>query len=284
MTDQTRVPMAAFMRKLSRQAEKTFARYGGIDMSWVAITADGREALVGTPVTKDAKDDLAERMRTFFKEHGVVRFGCVYEAWGAPGVDPQRPSEHPDRMEIIGIQIEDISGEMMMGMRRIMRPAGGKPYLAALELDEQGAPPVGRFSGLLLPDYATMPADGLIDAMRANKALNPRARQALYAEISRRMGVGEPRVRGSFELPADEGTVFVARDPAAPIEVMGRRAQSGELCIGAIMVPRPHLDLDAAPIPVELVTGPEAERLISLVLAKLAANAMPTEADRRSAN
>ena len=78
------------------------------------------------------------------------------------------------------------------------------------------------------------------------------------------------KIRSSSELPDDEGRVFVTYVPDAPFHVMGRRADSGELFVGAI-VPKEKItaeNLRNAPVRVEVVTGREAEDLIAAVLSE----------------
>jgi hypothetical protein len=67
----------------------------------------------------------------------------------------------------------------------------------------------------------------------------------------------------SSELADDEGTVFVTNVPGTPFQVFGRRGPTGELFVRATCEMS-----NGKPPPewVEVVKGPEAERLISLVL------------------
>jgi len=76
-----------------------------------------------------------------------------------------------------------------------------------------------------------------------------------------------PRIRNSNELPDDVGRVFVTAVPDAPIQLVGRRdPETGELCVvGALGPPRKDIPApsgDDLPSYIEVVTGPEAERLI----------------------
>jgi hypothetical protein len=83
-------------------------------------------------------------------------------------------------------------------------------------------------------------------------------------------GKSMTRIRSSSELPDDEGRVFVTLVPDAPFQVMGRRANSGELFVRA-MVPKGRItteNLRDAPVRVEVITGQEAEDLIAAVLSE----------------
>ena len=119
----------------------------------------------------------------------------------------------------------------------------GKPYLGKLGEICRPDHIAGRFLGLL-PSAAHA---------QAAKEVSP-ASDAL------------PRIRRSSELPDDVGRVFVTNVPGAPIQVMGRRdPANGELCLGSVMQPD-QSDIAAwTPDWVEIVTGPEAERLILAV-------------------
>jgi len=76
------------------------------------------------------------------------------------------------------------------------------------------------------------------------------------------------RVRRSSELPDHVGRVFVTAVPNVPIQVMGRRdPATGELCVGSIGTPQKDAPWPPVDLPswIEVVTGPEAERLILAV-------------------
>jgi hypothetical protein len=78
------------------------------------------------------------------------------------------------------------------------------------------------------------------------------------SEASGRMDVFAPRP--SSELPDDEGAV-----PGAPFQVLGRRGKTGELFVGGTFEPDGDFKekiSEAHEHGVEIVTGPEAERLI----------------------
>ena len=81
-------------------------------------------------------------------------------------------------------------------------------------------------------------------------------------EASSRMNVFAPRP--SSELPDDEGTVFITNVPEAPFQVLGRRG-TGELFVGRTFEPNGDFKKkmsEAHEHGFEVVTGPEAERLI----------------------
>jgi len=135
--------------------------------------------------------------------------------------------------------------EVLTAFRDIVRPAHGKPYLGKLGAIERPRGLYGRWLGLL-------PSKGHAEALRER----PQHNSTLL-----------PRIRNSNELPDDVGRVFVTAVPDAPIQLVGRRdPETGELCVvGALGPPRKDIPApsgDDLPSYIEVVTGPEAERLI----------------------
>jgi hypothetical protein len=85
------------------------------------------------------------------------------------------------------------------------------------------------------------------------------------------------RIRCSRELPDDAGRVFVTYVPGAPLQILGRRdPATGELCVGSVYFPPPGVPppTDDLPGHIEIVTGPEAERLILAVHRRLTERAI----------
>jgi hypothetical protein len=255
---------------MSRTAEQHFNRVGGVDPMWLVETASGEQRLIVSPIeaptalaAHDYKDRLAAKMRETFRELDVVRYARAVEAWSAPHGRPDVSRDqaalqyaaigytfanHPDRREVVHIAAED-GTEHIFALREIVRPQQGKPYLGKLGEISRPDHIEGRFLGLL-PNEAHE---------RAAKEATP------PSDVL-------PRLRSSGELPDDIGRVFVTNVPNAPIQVMGRRdPATGELCAGStILSPSPLKDMPASYLSdVEIVTGPEAERLILAVHARL---------------
>jgi len=260
------VPLEALLRRLSRMAEQHFNRVGDIDPMWLVETASGEQRVIVSPIVApsplaaaDYKDQLADKMRELFAENGVVRYARAMECWTIPGSGEmtceQRAlqyaalgytfANHADRREIVDISAED-STQFLRAFRDIIRPAGGKPYLGKLSAIERQDQVEGRWLGLL-------PSTGHAAALRERpSAQEPR------------------RIRSSSELADDVGTVFVTAVAGAPLQIYGRRdPANGELCVGGVAMPKGdhRLEMIAANLGgVELVTGPEAERLILAAL------------------
>jgi hypothetical protein len=239
---ETIVPLDALLRRASRIAENMFDEHAEVDMFWLVENAAGEQQMIASPVAvppgvsgPEYKQALAESMREFFREHGIVRYARACECWTVKDEAYQGPvAQHPQRREIVFIDADD-GCKYLGAMREIIRPPQGKPYLGKLGAIEQGEPG-GRFTNLFA-------------------------------------------VRPSSELADDEGTVFVTHVPGADIQIIGRRGPTGELFVsqvGYVSGPFDEQGLreDAAAhgVDIEIVTGPEAERLIARVQQKLSSD------------
>jgi hypothetical protein len=260
----TRPPLDALIRRVSRLAEKRFNEHGDIDPMWLTENARGEQQMIITPVIADSplaaadvKDRIAAEMRKHFAENDVVRYAVAMEAWTLTDAErKQVPTteqaaleyaamgytlkNHPDRREIVCIEADD-GTEVLTAERDIIRPAHGKPCLGKLGPIERYDQLTSRWTGLL-------PSKGHEQALRERPAPEP-----------------SRRARFSRELPDDVGTVFVTAVPNAPFQLTGRRdPTNGELCLGAIARPPKDMPWPPADHPtwIEVVTGPEAERLI----------------------
>ncbi len=244
------VPLAAFLRRVSRIVEKRFDETGEVPPSWALVTAGGKAHLVVTPFPATAEDPCGDNakkagvafMRDYFREHDVIRYAFTAEAWRGGESASVRPTMDPNRTEVMALIAEDRDGAITAS-REIIRSTNGKPYLGKLELDD-GPHALGysQFGNLIF----------------------------------------EKRPRSSDELPDDEGTVFVTNVPGASFQIIGRRGPTGELFAGSLMRTdqfasrlqqagrdlsevTSHLDVPGVGR-VEIVTGQEAERLVSDVI------------------
>ena len=87
-------------------------------------------------------------------------------------------------------------------------------------------------------------------------------------------------VKYSFELPADEGVVFIAYSEGAPFAVLGRRGNDGHLYVGQTFCGPDGKPLgpDILDAPgVEKVTGAEADALIAAIMAEQRARSVVPE-------
>jgi hypothetical protein len=81
-------------------------------------------------------------------------------------------------------------------------------------------------------------------------------------------------IKSTKELPDDVGSVFVTRVPGAPFQALGRRAPDGELHVGSRLYPHRMAEFDDImagldDLPVEIITGREAERLLAMLCFEL---------------
>jgi hypothetical protein len=146
--------LEAMMRTISLIAERKLDELGGFDPFWLADTFEGGLVIFETanvPLnTREEKDFLIAQVRKVFRIKHVHRFVSAVEAWGSATVSAgQRPSEAPDRMEVVYIHGED--GFKRLGaVRYIVRADDSKPHLTALdEIVDEAAYGRGRFTDLL---------------------------------------------------------------------------------------------------------------------------------------
>ena len=131
---------------------------------WHAVFGNDEHVLIATPWSNDhEKDTVVKGLRKMFAAEQVKRFAFIVEAWTAQVTQPEnvtkaqkayleydgpRPSEHPDRREVLMITAEDRSGESIMGWYYILRPEHGPPKLSPLEVMSTDNM-AGRMMGLL---------------------------------------------------------------------------------------------------------------------------------------
>jgi hypothetical protein len=267
--------LAALLRRVSRMAERTFDKQGDVDPLWLIENADGEQTGLITPIitstplaAAEEKDRIAAEVRTLFAEKGIVRYACAMEVWKLAESAQQAMTKeqrglqyaamgytlanHPDRREAVVLNAED-GAEALTAFRDIIRPPHGKPYLGKLGAIERIDSVESRWLGLL-------PSAAHAAALRERPPTVPELKP----------------FRLSKDLSDDVGTVFVTNVAGAPLQLTGRRdPANGELCVGLIVGPGKD-----APWPppvalawVEIVTGPEAERLILSVHGYLTAQA-----------
>jgi hypothetical protein len=163
MSPRTHISLEAMARRLSRMADDMFSRCGELPhMLWYLDAADemGMHMLV-VPAIEEQREVIPVALRKYFAEHGVTRFVSATECWyssvpnegGVPPVLVVRPSLDPQRKEGVSIRAEDES-KRLTGLREIIRPPNGKPYLSKLELMEDHWN-IGRLTNLL-PGRAEM--------------------------------------------------------------------------------------------------------------------------------
>ena len=232
----------ALIRRASRMAEQMFDQNGEVTCFWLADTAAGDQWVVITPISfppgvpaAEGKKMLAERMRDYFREHDVVRYAVAVEAWAVPGEDvgpsPGSLAHHPRRRAIVVINADD-GFDYLTTVREIIRPQGGKPYLAKMSKIERIEQPKGRLV-LLNPRSTAELADDEGTVFVTDVAGAP------FQVLGRRGPTGELFV----------GQVFTSIRPSAEQACREFTNDTG--------------------LKAEIVTGREAERLIAGVQRRL---------------
>jgi hypothetical protein len=157
-----RLPLGAMLRRMSRRAEQIFTEDDMLPPTWLFERGDGEQIMMATPIELPEGDPapaaykqaVSDAMREFICNNGVVRYAFASEVWiGAP--------DNLGRKEGIYVGAEESSARLE-GLRDIIRPQHGKPYLGRLELHDLNRPGLGarsratRFMGLLLGSDGSM--------------------------------------------------------------------------------------------------------------------------------
>jgi hypothetical protein len=153
------ITLEAMLRRASKNAEKMFNKFGGIEMHWLVDTPDESQGLVITPIRRETdEDEFAAAVREQFEAKNVTRFVLVSTAWAIPDeYDDGHGSieQMPGRIEVLLLMASD-GRERLSAMREIVRPAGGKPYLTSLKIDRKTEFRVQiRFANMLPVENAT---------------------------------------------------------------------------------------------------------------------------------
>ena len=142
-------------------AQLLFKKQGAVMPMWIAETADGMSfPIIAKMPDKDGRDELAADLKSFFKNHNVVRYVSILESWcvevKSNGGIPRSVqlgasvSEHPDRREIVAIQAEEKNKDGLSGVFYILRPEHGEATLSPFKMSPSDAQAQGRFVGLLV--------------------------------------------------------------------------------------------------------------------------------------
>ena len=227
-------PLEAMIRRASRMAEEMFAAQGNVDTFWLVEAAGGERRTLVTPMASPPGCDPAQFKRELIDE--------VREYFAQHGV------------ERYALALE-------VWIRRDRNLPAVDTSTAAGEIvvinADDGERSLGAAREIIRPEHG-------------KAYLGPLSKIAA-SEASGRMDVFAPRP--SSLLPDDEGTVFVTNVPGAPFQVLGRRGKTGELFVGRTFEPRGDFKEKISEAHVrgfEVVTGPEAERLIAGVQRRVA--------------
>jgi hypothetical protein len=221
-----KVSLEAMLRRASRMAEQMFAAQGNVDTFWLVEAAGGERRTLVTPMASPPGCEPAQFKRELIDE--------VREYFAQHGVERYALALEVwirrDR-NLPAVDTSTAAGEIV-----VITADDGERYLGATR-------------EIIRPEHG--------------KAYLGRLSKIEAEEASGRMNVFAPRP--SSQLPDDEGTVFVTNVPGAPFQVLGRRGKTGELFVGGTFEPDGDFKekiSEAHEHGVEIVTGPEAERLI----------------------
>ena len=221
-----KIPLEAMIRRASRMAEEMFAAQGNVDTFWLVETASGEQRTLVTPMSPPPGCDHAQYKQTLIDHvRGFfAQHGVERYALAVEGWIRR------DR-NLPAVDASAAAGEIV-----VITADDGERYLGATR-------------EIIRPEHG--------------KAYLGPLSKIEAEEASGRMNVFAPRP--SSQLPDDEGTVFVTNVPGAPFQVLGRRGKTGELFVGGTFEPGGDFKekiSEAHERGIEVVTGPEAERLI----------------------
>jgi hypothetical protein len=131
----------ALCRRLSKEVEQMFNCHGELPGMLFLFEAPGKgQGKICLSVgSREQKEAAFKDLRRVFARWGVTRYAVAFEAWASGAGKGLRPSEDPERREMMGVFATD-GRENIGGVRDIDRPQHGKPTLDKLDLD----PGLGR--------------------------------------------------------------------------------------------------------------------------------------------
>ena len=133
--------MAQTLREAAEAAMKVasglFETQGSVSPIWLIDTPEGNTIVHGEFTGDASKDAIADAIRQKFGAT-ATRIIFISEAWMREMKGPFdgiRPSEHPDRYEVIHLVAEDASGGQL-SIRRIIDRSSGTAKLLPSEVHE----------------------------------------------------------------------------------------------------------------------------------------------------
>lgn len=124
------------------------------DDDWLPMlffrTTSGVLHVVAVPMIEDRKDDVAAAIQAMLAMNKATEAALLTSAWmvaqpaGTPGIDSLRPSQHPDRREVLVLTGVDEAAAITR-LARIHRHPERPPTLGDLEDTAEGPGIAGRF-------------------------------------------------------------------------------------------------------------------------------------------
>jgi hypothetical protein len=214
------------LRRASRMAEQMFDQQGNVETFYLVETASGEQRTLVTPMAPPPGYNLDQFKRELTDQ--VRKYFATYKVVRyARALEGwmRRDQDQP------AIDASTAAGEIVL----IDADDGGQRLIASRDIirPQHGKTYLGKLSK--------------IEA----------------AELGGRLDIFAPRP--TSDLPDDEGIVFVTDVSGGPFQVFGRRGNTGELFVRCIFRARREAETGMWLPEVEIVTGPEAERLIRSV-------------------
>jgi hypothetical protein len=141
----------ALCRRLSKEVEQMFNCHGELPGILFLFEAPGKgQGRICLSVgSREQKEAAFNDLRQVFARWGVTRYAVAFEAWASDAEKGLRPSDDPERREMMGAFATDGLSEIGV-MREIHRPQHGKPTLEELDPGPIGLGG-GQALGLLRP-------------------------------------------------------------------------------------------------------------------------------------
>ena len=139
----------------SEGAGRLFRENGYVRPLWHAIKSDGVPLIVRSP--PGDKDFAVTMVRALFEIEEVIRYVFFDEAWmvvekradNIPDIETKGIVDHPNRVECIYFNGEDLQEGWLCARRLIVRDRAGKGRLQSLEFYADFDNATGRLLGLL---------------------------------------------------------------------------------------------------------------------------------------
>jgi hypothetical protein len=150
-----------FCTTITKVVEVPFLKMGELPPTWFLQKKSGEVGIFCTPWgDTDEKDSVNDQMKSLMERNEIVRYALVTESWLVTLPSPPegttiksyrgpRPSQHPDRKEVIIVVGGDREGNSVEGSADIIRDDGGKATLGEFKLEFNKYTMQGRFVNLL---------------------------------------------------------------------------------------------------------------------------------------
>jgi hypothetical protein len=138
----------------------------------ILINGKGWPTIIASLEKNRAEEhDIDAMLRKLIRRKRSVRYAHVAEAWASPSGGCW-PSEHPDRKEVVIINVEQKGGEAITGLALVERDAGGVRTLGKFDWSVSGSA-VGHFARIFASEpFAPHMPPQLVRAKRNSGGVN----------------------------------------------------------------------------------------------------------------